>query len=77
MKLKVPPLYELILTLAVFFGGLAFVGFAKPDAGTTTAIIALITGLVGSFIRGMSPGGTSTTTTTPSVPVTVPTPEAK
>ncbi len=58
-----PPLYELIMTVIVFVGGLAFVALAKPDAGTQTAIIALVTGVIGSFIRGMSSGATNVTTT--------------
>ena len=51
-----PPLYELILTLVVFVGGLGFVAVGHADVGTNTAIIALITGIVGSFIRGMGTG---------------------
>ena len=54
-----PPLYELILTLVVFVGGLAFVAVGHADTGTNTAIIALITGIVGSFIRGMGAGSGS------------------
>lgn len=54
-----PPLYELILTLVVFVGGLGFVAVGHADTGTNTAIIALITGIVGSFIRGMGTGSGS------------------
>ena len=72
-----PPLYELIFTLAVFFGVLGFVAGAHPDAGTQTALIALATGIVGSFIRGMSPSGAASTSTTPTTPTQPAAPKAQ